>query len=96
MSYNKQIEELKETILGELKSTLKNKDIIEISLNNPPIYQYIDEQYNQVIYSINSNTEKFGIDDGMDVYWKPLTDLSIEQLAYILDEVENENYEIEE
>lgn len=90
----KHLEQTRSLLIDTICEDIKIDGAAEIELNSPPIYQFIDDQSNEVVGRINAETQTALIDNGNDIWYIPLTDLTTDQLLYILELVEEKDYEI--
>jgi hypothetical protein len=93
-TYKKQLDTLKEDIIKDVVKSCLGKGILEIELHHPLIYQYIDDQTNEVIGRVNIEQQVAVIDDSYNMYNVKLDDLSLDILLGLLGEFEQGNYEV--
>jgi hypothetical protein len=67
----------------------------EINLHNGIIFNYIDDQMNEVIGGVTLDERVF-IDSGIDMDTVSLQDLSTDQLICLLQMIEEKEFEVEE
>lgn len=101
ITYKERLSTLKENYLGDLLYKLESERITEIGLRNPPRHGIIDDDL--IINLINVGAKSAGLQDRVDLengvietIWTPLHNLSIDNLTYILDEIDSGNYDIYE
>jgi hypothetical protein len=96
MTNKEHIENLKQNFLEEMCTKLTEKDVLEIVLDKPLFYNKNDEGLDSTIYAINIRLKKFQVDDFYFGYWASFDDLTLEQIAYLLDEIDNEKFAVVE
>jgi hypothetical protein len=92
--YYNELQNLRKGIVADISELLHKERAIDVQLHNPIIYNYIDEQFNEVISRVNPETDSVQIDTGSDDYWVEMSELSTDQLLGILGAVEGGDYEI--
>jgi hypothetical protein len=92
--YQKQLDKIKADVIYDLVTGCLSAGALEIEFHNPLIYQYIDDQANEVICRINIEQQVALIDDSFDISSVKLDKLSLDILLKLLQEFEEGNYEI--
>lgn len=93
-TYKEQLGTLRQDIIKDIVKGCLGKGILEIELHNPLIYQYVDDQTNEVIGRINIEQQVAVIDDSYNMYNVKLDKLSLDILLGLLCEFEQGNYKV--
>ena len=92
--YRQAFLDLKGDIIIEIKHLLIKENAAEIELHAGIIHHWIDDQQNDVIKRVNVETASVTIDTGHDSYNTELSELSIEELLTVLQEIGRGSYEV--
>lgn len=93
-TYRQQLDKLKEVVINDLSTGFLSAGALEIELRHPLIYQYIDDQTNEVIARVNIEQQHAIIDDNLNMYSIRLDNLPLDTLLELLCEFEHGNYEV--
>jgi hypothetical protein len=93
--HNLRIELQRKEIIEDIKTEMIINNAQEINLHSGIIFNYIDDQTNEVIGGVTLD-EKVFIDSGHDMDTVSLQDLSTDQLICLLEVIENKEFEVEE
>ena len=90
----KDLANLRIRVIDEIEELVTKAEAYEIHLDNPVMFQYIDEQISEVICNVRPCNESVTIDTGENEYELPIKDLSLDLLVVILEEVENGHFSV--
>lgn len=93
--HNQRIVNHRQEIIEDIKYEMIRKNAQEINLHNGIIFNYIDDQMNEVIAGVTLDERVF-IDSGVDMDTISLQDLSTDQLICVLQMIEEDSFEVEE
>jgi hypothetical protein len=93
-AYQNQLDKIKADVINDLVIGCLSAGALEIEFHNPLIYQYIDDQTNEVIGRINIEQHVAVIDDTYHISSVKLDKLSLDILLNLLQEFEQGNYEV--
>ena len=93
--HNKRIVDHRQEIIEDIKTEMIVNNAQQINLHNGIIFNYIDDQMNEVIGGATLD-EKVFIDSGHDMDTVSMQDLSTDQLICLLEMVENKEFEVDE
>jgi hypothetical protein len=93
--HNLRIKSHRGEIIGDIKTEMISNNAQEINLRSGIIFNYIDDQTNEVIAGVTLDERVF-IDSGHDMDTVSLQDLSTDQLITLLDMIEGKDFEVEE
>jgi hypothetical protein len=93
--HNQRIVNHRQEIIEDIKIEMISNNAQEINLHSGIIFNYIDDQTNEVIGGVTLD-EKVFIDSGHDMDTVSLQDLSTDQLICLLEVIENKEFEVEE
>jgi hypothetical protein len=93
-TYKNQLATLKVDIISDVVKGCLSNGILEFELHNPLIYQYVDDQTNEVIGRINIEQQVAVIDDSFNMYNVKLDKLSLDILIELLCEFEQGRYKV--
>jgi hypothetical protein len=93
--HNQRIVNHRQEIIEDIKTQMILNNAQEINLHNGIIFNYIDDQMNEVIGGVTLDERVF-IDSGVDMDTISLQDLSTDQLICVLQMIEEKEFEVEE
>jgi len=93
--HNQRIVNHRQEIIEDIKTEMIINNAQEINLHNGIIFNYIDDQMNEVIGGVTLDERVF-IDSGVDMDTISLQDLSTDQLICVLQMIEEKEFEVEE
>ena len=93
--HNQRIVNHRQEIIEDIKTEMISNNAQEINLHNGIIFNYIDDQMNEVIGGVTLDERVF-IDSGIDMDTVSLQDLSTDQLICLLQMIEEKEFEVEE
>lgn len=93
--HNLRIKSHRGEIIEDIKTEMISNNAQEINLHSGIIFNYIDDQMNEVIAGVTLDERVF-IDSGHDMDTVSLQDLSTDQLITLLDMIEGKDFEVEE
>ena len=93
--HNQRIVNHRQEIIEDIKTEMIINNAQEINLHNGIIFNYIDDQMNEVIGGVTLDERVF-IDSGVDMDTISLQDLSTDQLICLLQMIEEKEFEVEE
>jgi hypothetical protein len=93
--HNQRIVNHRQEIIEDIKNEMIRNNAQEINLHNGIIFNYIDDQMNEVIGGVTLDERVF-IDSGVDMDTISLQDLSTDQLICVLQMIEEKDFEVEE
>lgn len=93
--HNQRIVNHRQEIIEDIKTQMILNNAQEINLHNGIIFNYIDDQMNEVIAGVTLDERVF-IDSGVDMDTISLQDLSTDQLICVLQMIEEKEFEVEE
>jgi hypothetical protein len=93
--HNQRIVNHRQEIIEDIKTEMIRNNAQEINLHNGIIFNYIDDQMNEVIGGVTLDERVF-IDSGVDMDTISLQDLSTDQLICVLQMIEEKDFEVEE
>lgn len=93
--HNQRIVNHRQEIIEDIKTEMIRNNAQEINLHNGIIFNYIDDQMNEVIGGVTLDERVF-IDSGVDMDTISLQDLSTDQLICLLQMIEEKEFEVEE
>ena len=93
--HNQRIVNHRQEIIEDIKTEMIRNNAQEINLHNGIIFNYIDDQMNEVIAGVTLDERVF-IDSGVDMDTISLQDLSTDQLICVLQMIEEKEFEVEE
>lgn len=93
--HNQRIVNHRQEIIEDIKTEMIINNAQEINLHNGIIFNYIDDQMNEVIAGVTLDERVF-IDSGVDMDTISLQDLSTDQLICVLQMIEEKEFEVEE
>lgn len=85
---------LKENVITDIFYLLKKANAGNISLNTGLIYNFIDDQSNEVIHEIDYHTRDVVIDGNTYDYRMSINGVPVDSLIAILEAIEFRSYEI--
>jgi len=90
------LSEIRMNLVDTVCELIKQKGAIEVKLDEPLCYQFIDDQANQSIDRVNAEQKYVEIDCGGfgDDYSIKLSELDTDRLLGILEVIENDDFEI--
>jgi len=97
MKADKYIQEytiLKDSIIKDIFSLLEKANAGNISLKTGIIYNFIDDQMNEIVKEIEYSTRSVVIDGNTYDYTIPIYEIPVDILCSILETIELEDYEI--
>lgn len=92
--YKKAFNDLGSDIKHEIVTQLVKENAGDIQLHTGIIFNFIDDQMNEVIKRVDVVSGKVQIDSGGDDYWLPFDSLTVDQLLGILEAVEFGSYDV--
>ncbi len=87
---------VRENIIKDIFLKMDEERAEVILLDNGIIYNYIDDQFNEVVSRVNSQTRKVEIDDNHSGYFVDIETLSTEMLIEILENLEDGSFTVDE
>ena len=93
--HNIRIVSHRQEIIEDIKTEMISNNAQELNLHSGIIFNYIDDQMNEVIGGVTLDERVF-IDSGHDMDTVSLQDLSTDQLICLLEMIENKEFEVEE
>ena len=94
-THNIRIVNHRQEIIEDIKTEMISNNAQELNLHSGIIFNYIDDQMNEVIGGVTLDERVF-IDSGHDMDTVSLQDLSTDQLICLLEMIENKEFEVEE
>ena len=93
--HNQRIVNHRQEIIEDIKTEMISKNAQEINLHSGIIFNYIDDQMNEVIAGATLDERVF-IDSGSDMDTVSMQDLSTDQLICLLKMIEEDEFEVED
>ena len=93
--HNKRIVDHRQEIIEDIKTEMISNNAQELNLHSGIIFNYIDDQMNEVIGGVTLDERVF-IDSGHDMDTISLQDLSTDQLICLLRMIEEKEFEVVE
>jgi hypothetical protein len=90
-SYLKQLSDIRETLISDVKNEILKNNAVEIDLDNPIMFNFIDDQSSEVIARVTS-TGNVITDTGYDMKTIPFIDVPTEILILILEAIETGSF----
>ena len=95
-SFYEQLHAIRDKVIDAILSNIKNNKALEISLHRFIAFDYVNEYPSNFINGVNYKDKTVSINNGDTEDTIELANLPIESLLCVLDEVENERYDIYE
>lgn len=92
--YKNDLANMRLNIISSIDELITVGKALEIDINDGPIFQYVDDQFSEVVGRINTERMVAIIDSGSNMYDVPLVDLSTDLLLDILESIERGDYEV--